>query len=68
MFDERKTIHPLRFARPPVSEGQLASVVFAVVTDSPPPETGGVPRRGEGVGKTLIRSPLTVNSSPLQGD
>ena len=47
------TIHPLRsFApRPPVSEGQLAGAVVSIVTDSPS-ETGGVPRRGEGVDKT----------------
>ena len=45
-------IHPLRFARPPVSEGQSAGAVidfsFQFVTNSPP-ETGGVPRSGEGV-------------------
>ena len=34
----------------PVSGGQSACAVFSVVTDSPP-ETGGVPRRGEGVDK-----------------
>ena len=47
---------------PPVSGGQLASAVFTVVTDSTP-ETGVVPRRGEGVDKSL-----TAHSSPLQGD
>ena len=52
------TIHPLRFARAPVSEGQLAGAVFSVVTDSPS-ETGGVPRRGEGVEK----SPLAQNTT-----
>ena len=47
--DEREAviIHPLRFARPPVSGGQLAGAVFAVVTDSPP-ETGVSTRRGRG--------------------
>ena len=45
-------IHPLRFARPPVSGGQSAGAVidfsFQFVTNSPP-ETGGVPRSGVGV-------------------
>ena len=36
---------------PPVSGGQFAGAVLAVVTDSPP-ETGVVPRRGEGVDRT----------------
>ncbi len=47
-------IHPLRFARPPVSGGQSAGAVavfrFPFVTNSPS-GTGGVPRSGEGVDK-----------------
>ena len=33
--DDGKTIHPLRFARPPVSVGQFASAVFRNVNTAP---------------------------------
>ena len=46
-------IHPLRFARPPVSEGQFAGAVidfsFQFVTNSPP-ETGASTPKGGGGG------------------
>ena len=42
-------IHPLRFARPPVSGGQYAGAMLSVVTDCPP-ETGATRSRAtEGV-------------------
>ena len=45
---EEVLIHPLRFARPPVSGGQYAGAVLSVVTDCPP-ETGGTSaKRGGG--------------------
>ncbi len=44
----------------------MAGAVFSVVTDSPS-ETGGVPRRGEGVDKTKTKT-MTPPASLVPGD